>query len=145
MKTEINKIVNENVNNKMKQRHNQPKIGIKSPKGTFKNIQTKKSPLSENLHKSVNAARRRKQHRRQSKILKSRGLKNLSKPLPPMHSPPSNVNKINIIPSRPRLPDLDSLQKRNKAEDVLFDAAIDRYRSSAFLIYSNLVPALKTF
>merc|ERR1711907_295744 len=56
MKTEINKIVNENVNNKMKQRHNQPKIGIKSPKGTFKNIQTKKSPLSENLHKSVNTA-----------------------------------------------------------------------------------------
>jgi hypothetical protein len=134
MKTEINKIVNENVNNKMKRKHNRAKIGIKSPKGAFKNKQTKKSPLSENLHKSVNTARRRKHHRRQSDISKvkpTRGLKNLNKPLPPMHSPPSSVNKINIIPSRPRLPDLDSLQKRNKAEDVLFDAAIDRYRSTS--------------
>ena len=48
-----------------------------------------------------------------------------------MHSPPADVKKLNIIPARPRLPDLQSLRKRNKAEGILLDAAIDRYRSTA--------------
>jgi hypothetical protein len=48
-------------------------------------------------------------------------------PAPPLNSPPAHAQLI--IPARPRLPDLNSLQKRAEAENILFDAAIERYRS----------------
>merc|ERR1711998_725954 len=108
MKQNIYAKVNEQVHNISRKQHN--------------NNNDKKSPLSTSLHYSVYNVRRRR---------KKKTKKNMKKPLPPMNSPPSNVKKINVIPSRPRLPDLLTLRRRNEAEDVLLDAAIDRYRSTA--------------
>ncbi len=90
------------------------KISIKAPKGTFEN--SKSLP---DIQYAVNNARNKR---------RPTGKK---KRLPPMHSPPADVKKLNIIPPRPRLPDLQSLRKRNQAEGILLDAAIDRYRSTA--------------
>lgn len=109
MKKNIMKKVHENVSQ------------IKSPNGKFyKENKLKSSPTrSKQLHSSVyNARRKRKQQ-------------SGKKPLPPMNSPPHSIKKINIIPSRPRLPDLQTLRRRNEADGVMLDAAIERYRSTA--------------
>ncbi len=52
---------------------------------------------------------------------------------PPMKSPPlaAKTKKVLKIPARPRLPDLDGLRRRAVADDVIFDAAIERYRTTA--------------
>lgn len=89
-------------------------LALQAPKGTFEN--SKSLP---DIQYAVNNARNKR---------RPPGKK---KRLPPMHSPPANVKKVNVIPPRPRLPDLQSLRKRNQAEGILLDAAIDRYRSTA--------------